>query len=273
MADHVLLERTPVPHDPPGRSVGKVTLNRPQARNALTRSMLQDAKKAIDELGADVSVRCIVLTGAGAGDKAAFCAGADLRSAIVEDPDMLSKLDLYLDDFHGLIKAIWNAPKLVVARVDGGAVGFGSDVALACDLRVLSRRGYFQEAFAKIGLMPDGGGTGTLPRMVGLGIASELVHLATKIDADRALQLGLATRVVPDEELDAATMQMATQLADGPPIAQEEAKKSLHAALGVTIDQILAREREGQLRCLRTSDCMEGVMAWAQKRAPQFQGK
>src|SRR5439155_13309349 len=123
------------------------------------------------------------------------------------------------------------------------------------------------------GLMPDGGGSGTLMRIVGLGVASELIYLATKVEADRAMQLGLATRVVPDEELDAATMQLATQLADGPPIAYEETKKSLHAALGVTLDQILAREREGQLRCLRTSDCMEGVMAWAQKRAPQFQGK
>lgn len=273
MADHVLVERIDLPHDPPGRQIGKVVLNRPQARNALTRPMLQDAKKAVDALASDAAVRCIVLTGAGSGEKVAFCAGADLRASIAEDPDMLDKLDLYLDDFHGFVRAIWNAPKPIVARVDGGAVGFGSDVALACDLRVLSRRGYFQESFAKIGLIPDGGGTGTLMRIVGLGVASELVYLSTKVEADRALQLGLATRVVPDEELDAATMQLATQLADGPPVAYAEAKKSLHAALGVTIDQILAREREGQLRCLRTSDCMEGVLAWAQKRSPQFQGK
>lgn len=273
MADHVLVERVAVPNDPPGRHVGKVTLNRPQARNALTRPMLQDAKKAFDAFSSDASVRCIVLTGAGAGDKAAFCAGADLRASIAEDPELLDKLDLYLDDFHGFIKSIWNAPKPVLARIDGGAVGFGCDVALACDLRILSRRGYFQEAFTKIGLMPDGGGSGTLMRIVGLGVANEMILLASKVEADRALQLGLATRVVPDEELDAATMQLATQLADGPPIAYEESKKALHAALGVTIDQILAREREGQLRCLRTSDCMEGVVAWAQKRAPQFQGK
>ena len=273
MADHVLVERTPLAHDPPGRFIGRVTLNRPQVRNSLTRPMLQDARKAIDALAADVAVRSIVLTGAGEGERAAFCAGADLRASLVEDPDMMDKLDDYLDDFHGFIKALWNAPKPVIARVDGGAVGFGCDVALACDLRVLSRRGYLQESFTKIGLMPDGGGTGVLPRLVGLGLATELIFLATKIEADRALQLGLATRVAADGELDALTLQLATQLADGPPIALAEAKKALHASLGTTIDEILQRERAGQLRCLRTSDTIEGVMAWAQKRAPQFAGK
>ena len=273
MTESILVERIAVPHDPPGRFIGRVTLNRPQARNALTRPMLQEGRKAFDALAADTSVRVIVLTGAGSGDKAAFCAGADLRASVAEDPDMFDKLDQYLDDFHGFIKAIWNAPKPVLARLDGGAVGFGCDVALACDLRILGKKGYFQESFTKIGLMPDGGGTGTLIRLVGLGIASEMIFLATKVDADRALSIGLATRVVADDELEGATLQMATQLADGPPIAFEEAKRSIHAALGITIDQILAREREGQLRCLRTNDCMEGVMSWAQKRAPQFQGK
>jgi 2-(1,2-epoxy-1,2-dihydrophenyl)acetyl-CoA isomerase len=271
--DSILLERTVAPNDPPGRVIAKVTLNRPQARNALTRAMLQAGTKAIDALAADECVRVIVLTGAGTGDKAAFCAGADLRSSVAEDPDMFDKLDDYLTDFHGIIRAVWNAPKPVVARIDGGAVGFGCDLALACDLRVVSKKGYFQESFSKIGLMPDGGGTGTLVKLVGLGIATELIYLATKVDADRALALGLATRVAPEGELDAITMDLAQQLAAGPPIGLAETKKSLHANMGITIDQILAREREGQLRCLRTNDCMEGVMSWAQKRAPQFQGK
>lgn len=273
MSETILVERFAVPDEPAGRVIATVTLNRPQARNALTRPMLQVAKKAIDGLAAEEAVRVIVLTGAGSGEKAAFCAGADLRSSVAEDPDMFDKLDGYLDDFHGIIKSIWNAPKPVVARIDGGAVGFGCDLALACDLRVVSRRGYFQESFTKIGLMPDGGGTGTLMRLVGLGIATELIYLATKIEADRALALGLATRVAPEGELDAMTMDLAQHLANGPPIALAETKKSLHANMGIGIDQILAREREGQLRCLRTNDCMEGVMSWAQKRAPQFQGK
>ena len=273
MADHVLTTRTPVAADPSGRFIGQLTLNRPHVRNSLTRGMLKDARKAIEDLSADAAVRVIVVTGAGEGDKAAFCAGADLRSSVMEDPALMDKLDQYIDDFHGFVKSLWNAPKPVVARVDGGAVGFGCDVALACDLRIFSRRGYLQESFTKIGLMPDGGGTGTLMRLVGLGVATEMIFLATKIDSDRALQLGLATAIAPEGELDALTLRIALQLADGPPVALAESKKAMHASLGVNIDDVLAREREGQLRCLRTADAMEGVMAWASKRTPQFQGK
>jgi len=192
---------------------------------------------------------------------------------VMEDPELMDKLDAYLDDFHGFVKSIWNAPKPVIARIDGAAAGFGCDAALACDLRVISRRAYFQESFSKIGLMPDGGGSATLVRMVGLGVATEMIFLATKVEADRAERLGLATRVVETSMLDAATMQLATQLADGPPIGLAESKKAMHASLGVSIDDVLAREREGQLRCLRTSDAMEGVVSWAQKRSPRFQGK
>jgi 2-(1,2-epoxy-1,2-dihydrophenyl)acetyl-CoA isomerase len=273
MPDHVLSERIAVAGEPGGRFIGKVTLNRPEVRNALTRSMLQDARRAVQAMAADPAVRVVVLTGAGEGQKAAFCAGADLRASVMEDPALMDKLDQYLDDFHGLVKSIWKAQKPVLARMDGGAVGFGCDLALCCDLRVLSRRAYFQESFSKIGLMPDGGGSATLVRMVGLGVAKEMIFLATKIEAERAERLGLATRVVDEGELDEATLQMATQLANGPPVAFAESKKAMHASLGVSIDDILAREREGQLRCLRTSDAMEGVVAWAQKRSPQFQGK
>jgi enoyl-CoA hydratase/carnithine racemase len=152
---------------------------------------------------------------------------------------MLDNLEQYIDDFHGFVKAIWNAPKLVVARVDGGAVGFGSDVALACDLRVLSQRGYFQEAFAKIGLIPDGGGTGTLMRFVGLGIASELVHLATKVESDRALQLGLATRVVPHEELLPTALELAHRIAANSGHALRMCKRLLKEAQHARLDTIM----------------------------------
>jgi 2-(1,2-epoxy-1,2-dihydrophenyl)acetyl-CoA isomerase len=274
MTDSVLVTRTELANAPAGRTIGRVTLHRPKQRNSLTRAMLKGLTAGLESLSNDPSVRVIVLTGANAEDGSpSFCAGADLRASWQDDPELFDKLDAYLDDFHGFIRAIWNAPKPVIARVDGGAVGFGSDAALAADLRILSDRAYFQESFAKIGLMPDGGGTGTLRAMVGLGRATELIFLATKIDAARAEALGLANRVVPHAELDAATDAIAAQLADGPPIALAEAKAALHASLGVTIDQILERERQGQLRCLRTSDCMEGVAAWMQKRPPQFTGQ
>jgi enoyl-CoA hydratase/carnithine racemase len=271
MSDLVLVEKTPVGDDPP-RAIGRLVINRPKVRNALTRATMQALRSGVDRLVRDAEVRVIVITGAGTGQEASFCAGADLKSVFAEDPDFLDKLDFYLDDFHGVIRAIWNAPKPVIARVDGGAVGFGCDLALACDLRIVSTRGYFQSSFTKIGLMPDGGGTATLTRLAGLGVATELVLLASKIEAHRAQELGLSTRVVEAEGLDAETDAIARTLADGAPIALAEAKKALKAALGISIDEILAREREGQLRCLRSNDVAEGVLAWAQRRSPRFTG-
>lgn len=273
MADQVLATRIPAAGDPPGREIARISINRPQVRNALTRKVMQDLRRAFEKAASDPNVRAIVLTGEGSGEQAAFCAGADLRNAFADDPELLENLDFYLDDFHGIIRLVWNTPKPVLARVDGGAVGFGCDLALACDLRVMSQRAYFQSSFTKIGLIPDGGGTGTLARLVGLGVASEMIFLASKIDSERALRLGLATRVVGNDELDAATEQLAQQLAGGPPIAFAEAKRSMHAAMGVSIDDVLSREREAQLRCLRSQDAIEGIMAWTQKRPAAFQGK
>lgn len=270
MSEHVVVGRVAIDE---GREVAHLALNRPHVRNALTRATVQGLRRAVDKAILDPKVRALVITGRGDGARAAFCAGADLRTGFSEDPDMLDNLEFYLDDFHGLIRSIWNAPKPVVARVDGGAVGFGCDLALACDLRICSERAYFQESFGKIGLIPDGGGTFSLTRLVGLGVATELIFLTPKIDAQRARELGIATRVVPDGKLDDETNAIARQLAEGPPIALAEAKRALKASLGVSIDDVLARERAAQLRCLRSADAMEGVMAWAQKRAPKFQGK
>jgi 2-(1,2-epoxy-1,2-dihydrophenyl)acetyl-CoA isomerase len=270
MSDHVVAERRKLED---GREIAHVAINRPAVRNALTRTTVQELRRAVDRAVLDTNVRVIVITGNGKDDQAAFCAGADLRNAWAEDPEMMDNLEFYLDDFHGLIRSIWNAPKPVIARVDGGAVGFGCDLALACDLRICSDRAYFQESFAKIGLIPDGGGTFSLTRLVGLGIATEMVFLTPKVDAKRAETIGIATRVVAANKLDDETNTIAKQLADGPPIAFAEAKRGLKASLGVSIDDVLSRERASQLRCLRSEDSMEGVMAWTQKRAPAFKGK
>lgn len=255
------------------RQIARIAINRPEVRNALTRKTVHELRRAVDKAILDDKVRVLVITGNGDGGRAAFCAGADLRSSWSEDPDLMDNLEFYLDDFHGLIRAIWNTSKPVIARVDGAAVGFGCDLALACDLRVCSDRAYFQESFTKIGLIPDGGGTFTLTRLVGLGIATELVFLTPKVEAERARELGMATRVVAANKLDEETDTIAKQLADGPPIALAEAKRALKASLGVSIDDVLSRERAAQLRCLRSEDSIEGIMAWTQKRPPAFKGK
>lgn len=244
-----------------------ITLNRPEARNALTKSVLGRITTLIDEAAADAAIRCVVLTGEGGH----FCAGADLRRTIAEDPDFYDHLESYMDVFHGVIRAIVRCPKPVVAALDGCAVGFGADMALACDLRVATTRAYVQEKFVNIGLMPDGGGTFWLPRLLGTARAMKAILLSDKLEAKELDALGVLAAVVSPEHLMTATMGIAERLEKGPPLAYAAAKQSVLAGLG-DIEGALAREREGQLRLLRSQDVMEGVMAWSQKREPDFKG-
>jgi 2-(1,2-epoxy-1,2-dihydrophenyl)acetyl-CoA isomerase len=247
-----------------------LTLNRPGARNALDRVLLQALGQALTAAAEDPAARAVVLTGAGG----AFCSGADLKTAMSPGSDnLLEEIDRAIDAYHALILAIVGAPKPVIAAVDGAAVGFGCDLALACDLRVLSTEAYLQEKFVKIGLMPDGGGTFWLPRLVGLGRALEMMLLGEPVAAEEARAMGLANRVVPPARLREEALKLAHQLAKGPPLAYAEIKKAVRAGLGGTIDGTLALEKRGQTRCLTSGDCMEGVLAWAQKREPVFQGK
>ncbi|MDF2692331.1 MAG: Enoyl-CoA hydratase [Labilithrix sp.] len=259
-SEEVLVETT-------GRTT-TITLNRPEARNALTKTVLGRITQALRAAAAEASVRCVVLTGAGGH----FCAGADLRRTIAEDPDFFDNLESYLDVFHGVIRAITQCPKPVVAALDGAAVGFGADMALACDLRVASTSAYVQEKFVNIGLMPDGGGTFWLPRLIGTARAMKAMLLSDKIEAKELDALGLLSACVPPNELAATTRDLAARLEKGPPLAFAALKQSVLAGLG-DLDAALRREREGQLRLLRSQDVMEGVMAWTQKREPEFTGQ
>jgi len=244
-----------------------ITLNRPEARNALTRDVIELTTSALARAAAESAIRCVVLTGAGGH----FCAGADLRRNIAEDPDFMDKLETYMDLFHGVIRAIVRCPKPTVAALDGAAVGFGADLALACDLRVAADSAYVQEKFVSIGLMPDGGGTFWLPRLVGTARAMRAILLAEKLDAKELDALGVLAARVPPSELAAATRTLAQKLEKGPPLAFAETKKALYASWG-DVEAALRREREGQLRLLRSQDVIEGIMAWTQKREPVFTG-
>jgi enoyl-CoA hydratase/carnithine racemase len=245
-----------------------VTLNRPEARNALTRAVIQGAIKAFEGAAADAEVRCVVLRGSGGH----FCSGADLRKNLMEDPDMMDKLEQYVDEYHALIRGVVRCPKPVVACLEGAAVGFGADLALACDLRIASSTAYLQEKFAKIGLMPDGGGTFWLPRLVGTARAMRMILLAERIEAKELSDLGLVVRVVAPSDAFEATMTLARELEGGPPLAYARIKSAIYASWG-DLDAALQREKDGQLALLRTNDLMEGVMAWAQKREPNFRGE
>ena len=248
-------------------AVATLTLNRPGTRNALNPELVRALGAALKDVAADPSVRAAVLTGSGG----SFCSGADLRGSIAsgEPVDFAERID----EFHAMIKAIVHAPKPFVAAIDGAAVGFGADLALACDLRVLSTGGYLQEKFVKIGLMPDGGGTFWVPRLVGIGRALEYLMLGTKIEASLALELGLTNRVVPPEELAATARALADELAKGPPLALAQIKQAVRESFRGTIDDALGREKQGQLGLLHSQDMVEGVMAWAQRRDPEFKGK
>lgn len=260
MSEEVLVTRT-------GRTC-VVTLNRPESRNSLTRGVLATMTTSLEAAARDAEVRCVVITGAGGH----FCAGADLRRTFAEDPDMMDHLEVYMDAYHGLIKAIVRCPKPTIAAMDGAAVGFGADMALACDLRVATTAAYLQEKFVGIGLMPDGGGTFWLPRLVGTARAMRAMLLAEKLEAQALDDLGLLVAKVAPEELTRATLAVAARIEKGPPLAYAALKSAVYASWG-DLEEALRREREGQLRLLRSEDCIEGVMAWTQKREPDFKGR
>ncbi|MSP26045.1 MAG: enoyl-CoA hydratase [Myxococcales bacterium] len=246
--------------------VATVTLNRPASKNALNPALVAALAHELTKLGDDAGVGAIVLTGAGD----AFCSGADLKAALM-DPSAMGDIEARLERFHDIIRAVVGAPQPVLAAVDGPAVGFGCDLALACDLRVGTERAYFQEKFVRIGLVPDGGGSLWLPQMIGVGRALELMLLGEPVEGRRALELGLVNKLVAPELLMPTTLELARRIAAGPPIANTGIKRSVRASL-TAVALALGHEKEAQLRCLHSQDFLEGTMAWMQKREPVFSG-
>ena len=243
-------------------------LNRPAVMNALDSELVLSLGKALESAQNDDSVRAILVTGEGG----SFCSGADLKEAMATVGSGGS-LEGRVVPFQAMIRTIVETPKPVVAAVDGAAVGFGADLALACDLRLLSDRAYLQEKFVGIGLMPDGGATFHLPRLIGVGRALEALFFGEKIDATRSLELGLANRVVSSDALFSEALAVCKRLAEGPPLALARIKMAVRAALSSSFDEALAREGTGQAELLRSADLAEGVTAWAMKRKANFQGR
>jgi len=248
--------------------VRTIALDRPEVKNALTRPLAVALRDALVEAASAADTRVVILTGRGG----SFCSGADLKEGLA-DPTVMADLDGAVGVFHDLVRAVVRCPKPVLALVDGPAVGFGCDLALACDLRVATDRAYFQEKFVRIGLVPDGGGTFWLPRLVGLGRAAELIMLGEKLEAAEALTLGVVNRVEPPERAAEVALELAGRLAKGPPIALSLMKQCMRESLGGGLDAALDRERVAQVRCLGSADMMEGVMAFFEKREPRFRGE
>lgn len=247
-------------------------LNRPQSKNGLTIELCSAIIQALDDAGRDPAVRTVVLTGRGE----SFCSGLDLKAAVAMVQSLQNSGDgsgpsdqLMRERFHGMIRAVRRVEKPVVALLDGPAVGFGCDLALACDLRFGTVRASFGEVFVKRGLMPDGGGSYSLPRLIGVSKALEMMLLGDLVAAEEAARLGLLNRIVPD--LDSA-WEIVRRLAAGPPLVMSAIKRAVYGALSSSFDAALEVEVVEQMRLLRTNDCAEGMSAFFQKRPPQFTG-
>ena len=246
--------------------IATITLDRPDALNSLEASLKKDLLAAFREAGRDRAVRVVILTGAGR----AFCVGQDLKERLAPDP---APLDVEVRErFNPLVMAIRLLDKPVIAAVNGVAAGAGASLAFACDLRIAAEHASFVLAFGRIGLVPDTGATWLLPRLVGLGRASELLLLADPLPAAEALRIGLVNRVVPGDELAAQARRLAMSLAERAPRAMALTKRAMRRALESGFEATLDYEASLQGIAGRTADHAEGLAAFVEKRPPRFTG-
>jgi len=252
------------------RGVATLTLNRPRALNALNAEMIDELLDAVRRAAEDKEVKVLLLTGAGR----AFCLGADISefSQAIDQPAAYSLRDL-LAKSQEIIRTLDSMPKPAIAALNGFATGLGLDIALACDLRIAAERAKLGESFVSMGLVPDGGGTFFLPRLVGLARAAEMVFTGDPLTPSEAERIGLINRVLPNQELEKAARQLADKLAKGPSLAIGLAKRGLRKNLWGDLDSALHIEAESQEACLASEDHREAVKAFLKRREPLFQGK
>jgi 2-(1,2-epoxy-1,2-dihydrophenyl)acetyl-CoA isomerase len=253
--------------------VATVTLNRPKQLNALDFELADALGDAMHGLEADPAVRCVVVRGAGGhfmsgGDIGTFAADLD-----ADERERTAGFRHGIHAAHAAVIAMRRMPKPVIASVDGAAAGAGLSFALAADLAILSERAYLVTGYLQVGTTPDCGMTHFLPRIVGSRKAAELLMLSERIDADTALALGLANRVVPAARLEEETMRLAARLANGPTQAFGRLKQLMRETARNGLDAQLAAEIEAFGACAATADFKEGMRAFVEKRAPRFNGR
>jgi len=247
--------------------VAFITMNRPDKLNSFNRPMALQLQGILDECASDENIRAIYLTGAGKG----FCAGQDLAEVV--DPEGPGMQRILSEHYNPIVQRLREIQKPVVAAVNGVAAGAGANIAFACDFVVSKSSASFIQAFSKIGLIPDSGGTFTLPRLIGFQRASALMMLGDKVSAAEALQMGMLYKVFEDEVFESESKKLAVQLATMPTKALGYIKQALNASATNTIQSQLALEDQLQQKAAATADFKEGVDAFLAKRAPQYKGQ
>jgi len=254
--------------------IARLTLNRPDRLNSFNTVMHAEVRDALaslrEDAGGGAKARVLVLSGAGRG----FCAGQDLGDRAVSPAGAAVDLGESIEkNYKPLVMALRNLPMPVIGAVNGVAAGAGANIALACDLVIATRSASFIQAFSKLGLVPDSGGTWSLPRLVGTARALGLALLGDKLSAEQAAQWGLIWRCVEDAEFAGVVDALARQLAVAPTRGLAGTKQAIYDSWGRSLEQQLDIERDAQRELGYTADYAEGVAAFSEKRTPQFTGK
>ncbi len=244
-----------------------IRLNMPESMNPLVKDLRIALKQSLNEFRYDEEARVAILTGSGK----AFCAGGSLK----EFADGMNALEAYdfMHDVNEIIELITGIDKPIIACVNGVAIGAGFNVALACDIIFASEKAMFAQAFSKVGLLVDMGGTYFLPRIVGIHKAKELLYTGKMLSAEEAMSMGIVNRVVPPEKLESQTLGFAGQIADGPAKALAMAKTIMLKSMELSLGDVLEYEAMAQSLCMQSDDHKEGVKAFFEKRPPVFKGK
>ena len=260
MSEQALL----VEHRPPVRVL---TLNRPQASNALNSQLLRELEEAVDQAHLSEDLRVLIITGSG---ERAFCAGADLKERLTMSEDEVRS---FLSTIRRLFVKIEELPLPVIAAINGVSLGGGTELALACDLRVASTSASMGLTETRLAIIPGAGGTQRLPRLVGTALAKELIFTGRKLTAQEGLSIGLVNRIVKNDELMDGCLELAADISKGGPIALAQAKFAINKGQDVELQTGLAIEASAYEVCIPTEDRLEGLKAFKEKRKPVYKGR
>ncbi len=246
-----------------------LTLNRPEAMNSFSRELLRALGAAIEEANFNTEVRVVIITG-GPGQKASFSTGADLKERATMSEDEVKR---FLSNIRHTFTAVENMKQPVIAAINGYAFGGGLELALACDIRVAAEEARMGLTETSLAIIPGGGGTQRLPRIVGLAKAKELILTARRITAEEALAMGLVNRVVPGDQLLDACRELASEIAKNGPIAIQQAKFAVSKGMDASLEVGLGIESVAYWHCIPTEDRLEGLKAFKEKRKPVYKGR